>query len=450
MMIPFPKDYGKVKSQNKVAISVFVSLLLAFALGVQHDDSFTPMGLYATELMDAAKSDIEWLKSIRRRIHEYPEVMFEEYNTSALIRSELDRIGVSYEWPYAKTGVVAQIGSGLPPVVALRADMDALHLQEQVDWEHKSKIAGKMHACGHDVHVTMLLGAAKLLHQRKDKLKGTVRLIFQPAEEGGAGAALMTKEGALGDAEAIFGMHVDHLFPTGTIASKPGPLLPAADSFEVTIEGKGGHTAFPHMNVDPIVASSFIVLSLQEIISRETDPLDSQVVSIDFINGGEGHGVIPTTVKLGGSLRSFTTEGLINLKKRIREVIENQAVVHRCRASVVFLEDQPMCPAVDNDESLHDLVTKVGQTLLGSNNVKPAHPVMAGEDFSFYQQRIPGVFFIIGIQNEKVGSIHSPHSPFFFVDEDVLPIGAALHTAIVEMYFDKNGKQRDKLGVVLN
>lgn len=384
--------------------------------------------MHPEEAKKEAKEISDWIIKLRRELHRHPELMYEEVKTSALVRRELDNLGISYKSPIAKTGVLASIGNGNGPCVALRADMDALPIHEETDVDFKSEIDGKMHACGHDCHTAMLLGAAKILKSKESEINGTVKLFFQPAEEGGAGGKLMRDEGALENpkVERIFGLHVWPQMPTGQIGSKKGTFLAATSFLDLTIKGVGGHAAVPHLTRDPVLTSAQIITNLQSVISRELDPLDSGVVSISAIHGGMAANVIPSEVKILGTLRSLTMDGLKSLQRRVKEISEKIAEAHECEAIVEYPGND--YPPTVNDGDMWDFAKNIGHDMLGEENVNELDAVMGGEDFAYYTEQVKGCFVVLGVQNKEIDAIYSVHHPMFKADEQALHIGTALHT----------------------
>lgn len=380
-------------------------------------------------LYDESSAGQEWMVGIRRELHRIPELGYQEFRTSELIRKALDELGISYRYPVSGTGIIATIGTGGAPCVALRADMDGLPISEKSGVSFCSEHAGRMHACGHDCHIAMLLGAARMLKRREPDLHGTIRLLFQPAEEGGAGGRRMCEEGAL-DAprpQRVFGLHVWPLLPTGCVGSRIGTFLAAAASFEVTVEGSGGHAAMPHLAIDPVIGAAKIACELQTIVSRDVDPLDAVVVSVTAIRAGDAFNVIPGDARIQGTLRSLTATGLEFLKQRVRDIASHVAAANRCTARIEF----PGCdyPPTLNDATCWTTFHQVAGAMVGEQNVLEMAPIMGAEDFGYYTETVPGCFAMVGIRNEAEGAVHGVHSPQFKVDENAFSLGASLHVA---------------------
>lgn len=379
---------------------------------------------------------------LRRAIHRHPELGFEERETAALVERELDELGIAHR-RLATTGVVGVVRGALPGrVVGLRADMDALPITERTDLAFASEVPGKMHACGHDAHTAMLLGAARTLVAMRENLPGTVVLIFQPAEEGPGGAEPMIAAGALDDprVEAIAMLHVDTRLGTGIIGITPGPVNASADEITITVRGRGGHGAYPHTAVDAIPAASAIVLALQSIVSRETDPLQSVVVTIGTINGGYRNNVIADEITMTGTLRAHDPTIRDGLGARVRRIVENVAAAYGARADVAITHGYP--PVV-NDADLSEAFAQYMRTQSALRIERPA-PTMGAEDFAYFARRVPGVLIRLGIKNQAAGSIHPGHSAQFTIDEAALAVGVetlvafALGVASGEVALSKN------------
>ena len=380
----------------------------------------------------------DWLVEIRRTIHMHPELGFEEVETSKLVSEWLERFGLQVKRGIAKTGVVGLLqGSEPGRTVAIRADMDALPLDEANQVPYVSKVKGKMHACGHDAHVAILLGVAKYFSSIKDQLKGNIKWIFQPAEEGGGGGKVMVEEGVLESpkVDAIFGTHVFPLLPVGKVGIYEREGLAAADRVKIKIIGKGGHGAMPHLCKDPILAAGHVITQLHSIVSRNINPLDSAVITIGKISGGTAINIIPDEVEMLVTVRSLSPRVREELNRRMEEVVQGVA---RSFEMDYRYEFEYGYPVLINDPEMSRLVTSACSKGIGKENVEVLRPSMGAEDFAYYLEKIPGSFFRLGIRNEKRGITHPYHSSLFDIDEEVLPFGVEMFVRIIDQYLGLN------------
>lgn len=370
---------------------------------------------------------VEELRQIRRDLHKIPELGLKEYKTSAYIREKLEGFGITELETWLETGVVAVIrGKGKGQAVAFRADMDALPVTEQTGCDFTSEHVGCMHACGHDGHVTVLLGFAKYLQEHKDELENDVVLIFQPAEEGPGGAKLLVDAGLFEKhpVRCIIGCHIFPQVPQGKVACRKGAMMARNGEVDVHIYGESAHGAQPQLGHDAVLAAGAVITGLHTILSRNVSPLDSGVLTFGAIHGGEACNIIAKEVKLEGTMRAFSDEAYETMTKRVQEVASGIAAGYGCKGEAVF---RHMYRVVDNDSKLVELLQEVA-----GDNYEETPPYMLAEDFSLYLQKVPGMFFFLGSGNEEKGYIHSLHSAQFQFDEEILALGVETYAKLLK------------------
>jgi amidohydrolase len=367
------------------------------------------------------------LISIRHHLHAHPELSYQEFQTSAFIQQKLTAAGIPFR-VMAETGVVGVIEGKNPGkrVIALRADMDALPIREENQVSYRSQHEGVMHACGHDVHTTILLGASRILKELRDEWEGTVKLIFQPGEEKNpGGASLMIREGVLRDPEpqAIFGLHVHPGLEVGKLSFRGGMVMASADEIYITVRGKGGHAAAPHLTVDTVLVASHLVVALQQVISRNRNPLSPSVLSITSVQGGYTTNVIPSEVKLMGTFRAMDEKWRFKAHELIRKLATELV---QSMGAEIDLHIDVGYPMVYNNEVLDRVARAEAGEFLGAGNVLETEVRLGAEDFGYYTRQIPGCFYRLGVMNAEKGIVSGVHTPTFDIDEAAIEIGAGM------------------------
>ncbi len=394
--------------------------------------------MYSIDFLKEASYIKQEIIENRRYFHKYPEIGFEEFNTSKKIVQYLNDLGIENKI-VCSTGIVGIIrGNGDGPVVALRSDLDALPICDRKNVEYSSQINGKMHACGHDGHMAILMGAIKILNKHRDKFKGIVKIIFEPAEETVGGAKFMIKENVLENPKvnAIIGLHVSELLEVGTVGVNYDVVNAASNPFKIIVKGKGGHGAHPEDSIDPIVASCNLVTMLQNIVSREISPHNPSVITVGKFCGGTAPNIIPEEVVLEGIIRTLNKEDRAYVINRLKEICNGISVSMKVSIDVEIIDGYP---CLFNDSNVVSISEKVFEKILGKENViKNISPSMGVESFAYFSEKVPSMFYFLGTRNSKTGIVHPAHGSLFDLDEDGLVIGAALQSALAVNYLNNN------------